>query len=150
MSGNASGSSPIARTPSRSFGVAEIGEIGLVELQIAAAAGGEVGDLFCIDAGEVGEEVRDVGIGGRSIASRPPRKCTMLGEGMRHLGRRSGGGGQEGEVLAEDRSRPSELAGDGEPGRREVEVAVLAVKVGGDAIPAHRDALEPLQEVEWK
>ncbi len=44
------------------LGVAKIGEIGIVELQVAAAGGMEVGDLLAVDPDEIGVEALDLRI----------------------------------------------------------------------------------------
>jgi hypothetical protein len=44
-------------------GVAQIGKVDFVDLDEAAAGGREVGDLFAIDARDVGIEIANVGVG---------------------------------------------------------------------------------------
>ncbi len=97
--------------------IAQVGHVHLVELDIAAAGGGEVGDLLGVDAGEVGVEVLDVGIGlgvdGVSAAAEVDHARRWDGD----LGRLAGHRLQEGEVVDEDRLGARDLAHDPHGGR---------------------------------
>ena len=92
--------------------IAEIGDIDLVDLQIAAAGGGEVAHLLAVDAREVGIELRHVRIGlpvdRRAAAAEVHVARRRDGQLRRHLGHRL----HELEMIDKDRVRPGELAGD--------------------------------------
>ena len=99
--------------PGDLLGVAEIGDVHLVELQVAAAGAGEGLDRTVIGGAEIGEEAVEVGIDLR-VDGLPSAAE------MQHRGRRNGllghgalrMGGEELVVVDHDRLAPADLAVD--------------------------------------
>ena len=73
-------------------GVAQVGEVGVVELDVAAPGGVEGGDLVAVDLGEIVEEAVEVGVRlDARCPARPPRKWAIVGDGMATLGMQPSG-----------------------------------------------------------
>ena len=92
--------------------IAQIGEVDLVDLQVAAAGRREVGDLLAIDAARGRRRSRHVRIGGRVDRLAP---AAEMHDGRRRDGdlrRRARDRSEVTEIVDEDRLRPRELAGD--------------------------------------
>ena len=113
--------------------VAQVGEIGIVELQVRAAGRREVGDLVAIRLRHVVVERLEVRI--RIAADRAAAAAEMQHRrrGDRHLRRARGDRAQELEVGALDRLVVANLAGNLHHRRREIDVARRAVEADVDA-----------------
>jgi len=127
--------------------VAEVGEAHVVELQVAAARGVEVGDLRAVGGRGVLDEGVQVGVD-RAIDVGPPD----LGvEHARRRDRELGGAGrdrlQEPERVHEDRRGPAHARGDCEIGPREVHVARAPVEGHRQLAPLAGEPAEPGEEV---
>jgi hypothetical protein len=134
-------------------GVVEIGEAGVVELQIGAAERREAGDLLGVDLGEVVPERRHVGVGacGRSPRGRRGNAAsTATGSSALRstlastlADRRF----EEGEILAEDRLVEAELAADPMRGRAEFDRARLVLELDVQAMVAVADPADLVEKI---
>jgi hypothetical protein len=130
------------------LGVAEIGEIHLVDLEIAAAGGSEIAHLLVIDAGEVGVELGHVGIGFLVDRAAAAAEMHVAGGGDGLFRGLLGVGFHELEVIDEDALGPRQLAVDAQARRRELDVALRGVEPRLDARRDHGDVGEALEEIE--
>ena len=131
------------------LGVVEVGQAGVVELEVGAAELAEPAHLLGVRRGEVGPERLEVGVD--RLVDRGPAAAVVD-----HVGR---GDGQlrdlvpldhrlqELERVAEDRVAQPDPVVDAERRRLEVEVARLVVEVHGELLVGRVDALELVDEV---
>ena len=129
--------------------VAEIGEIGVVELQVAAAARRQIGDLVAIGGGEVDVEWLEVGID--ALADRLPAAAEMQHRRRRDadLRRLRHDALEEVEVGALDRLDVADLAFDVHRRRLEADLAaVVLAELGDELAVVGLDAVEPLEEID--
>ena len=134
-------------------GVVQIGEAGVVELEIGAAERRQAGDLLGVDLGEVVPERLHLGIGG--LVDRRAAAAVMQHRrrGDRQLGRRAVGawlpdrGFEKGEIVAENRLVEPKLAGDAMRGRAELDGAGLILEFDMQAVVAVGDAADLIEEI---
>ena len=129
-------------------GVVEVGQAGVVELQVGAAQGAEPGDLVGVGGGQVGPELLDVGVDRRvqhgraaAVVDHVRRRDRLLGHGGGHLGL------QEREVIAEDRLGQMDLAADVQRGRGPLDVSRRVGELDLDVTRGLGDAAEGVDEV---
>ncbi len=117
-------------------GVVQVGEAGVVELQVAAAQAGDAADLFGVGGTEVGPELLLVGVDLRVDG----RTAAPV---VDHAGRRDGqlGGDavihpvrQEGEIVAENRLGEPDRGVDRQRRRLEIELALIVAEVHLDLL----------------
>jgi hypothetical protein len=126
----------------------KIGEERVVDLDVAAPGGFEIGDLGAVRAHDVGEEGLDVGIdvGGDDAAAAVKVQARWRGD--RDLRRALRRAGEKGEVAHEDRFGPPER-GDGDHVLRYVVHRAAGIVREGRVLfrCAYLDAAEPADEV---
>ena len=127
-------------------GVAQVGEVGVVELEVAAAGVVEGGDLGPVARREVGEEHLEVGVG-VDVDGRPPAaEVDHRRRRDRHLRRLRRDRREVPEVGDLDVADVAQRADDGQLRRRHVD-GRCGVRAGGD-VAGDGDAVELLEEVE--
>ena len=132
-------------------GIAEISEIGVVELQIAQAAAGEIGDFRAIGGGEIVVESLELRID--MIADRLAPAAEMQHRRRRNAHFRRAGRGllEEIEVRSLNRPGPLHLAVDMHGRRRETNLrAVALLEVRRELAVADLDPVQPLQKIDVK
>ena len=127
------------------FGVAEIGDVRLVQLQVAATGRGEVLDRRGIGGAEVGEEAGHVRIG--MGIHRPPPATEMQhggrGDGLLRHGR-AGMRRDEAEILDEGMRQVADRAIHLQP----IGLGLAALELDALVALIHLDAAKPGEEVE--
>ena len=126
--GSVCGFSPSAAHLLAQRRVAEVGDINLVDLQIAAAGSGEIAHLLAVDAREVGIELRHVRIGLLVDRRAAAAKMHVARRRDRQLRRYFSDRLHVLEVIDKDRVRPGELAGDLQGLRRIFHRALLTLE----------------------
>src|SRR5271165_292689 len=130
-------------------GVAKIGKIGVVELQIAASARGEIGDLGAIGGGEVAEEILEVRIDRLADRLAPAAEMQHRGRRDADFWRAGGRRLQKIEIRALDRRDPPDLAADMHRRRLEPDLRAIVLAERGDEFTVVGfDALEALEEID--
>ena len=128
--------------------VVEVGQRGVVELQVGAAESAQAGDLVGVGGGQVGPELLDVGVdrrvehgGAAAVVHHVRRRDRLLGHGRGHL--RLG----EREVLAEDGAVQVDLAVDVQRGGRALDVARRVMELHFQVAGRLGHAAEGIDEV---
>ena len=128
--------------------VAQVGEVGVVELHVGASGGAKRSQFLAVTRREVLEEPFHVRIGVLADRAAPAaemhhgrRRDANLRRAALHLRF------QVREVLDLDRLHVLQLAAHFEPRRREIDFALGGMELGADAA-VHRDAFELLEEVD--
>ena len=130
---------------SADVGIAKIGKVGVVELQVAAAAPGEIRDLLAISGGEIVEESFHLRV--HVVADRVTAAAKMQHRGgwNADLGRARDDRLQEIEVRPLNRRNPFHLAADMHGRRLESNRgSVVLLEVRHELAVAGFDALQPL------
>ena len=133
---------------SQQLWIAEIGEIGVVELDIARALGGQVQNLGVVDGGQVGEKILHIGVGRPidGLASAPEMEHGRRGNGEFGRPRRHRFG--IGEIPGLDALGPCHFSSDGKGGDVALQIgSVGPVEARPDFAFAEADALNGGQEV---
>ncbi len=130
--------------------VAHVGEVGVVELQVAAAGGGQVVDLVLVDFLEVGMPLGEVGIGGAiDLIATAAQGHRRGGDGHLADALAGQGAGDDGVVAQHDRGVALDLGGDPQPGRAELEhFAVGLMEMRGVGVEVGFHPFDAGQEVE--
>ena len=126
--------------------IAEVREVGVVELEVAAAGGVQGVDLGPVAGGEIGEEPLEVGIGVEVDRRPPTAEVDHRRRRDRHLRRLRDDRLQVAEVVDLDVADVAQRPDDGEAGRRHVD-GVGGIGAGGD-VAGDGDAAELFEEVE--
>src|SRR3984957_18653531 len=131
--------------------IAEIGEIGVVELEIAAATLGEIGDLVAIGGGEIVVEAFQLGVD--AVADRLAAAAEMehRRRGNADLGGLARCAFEEIEISPLDRRGMANLGFDMHGRRPEADFrAVVLAKLGGEFAIGDRDAVEFLKKIDME
>ena len=126
--------------------VAQVGEVGVVELDVPAPGGVERGDLVAVAPRQIGEEVVEIGVRLDVDAGTAAPEVHHRGRRDRDLRRRRRHRGEVLEVGDLDVADVPQRADDGQLRRRHVH-GLGGVRARGDAA-ADGDAVELLEEVE--
>jgi hypothetical protein len=127
--------------------VAEVGEVGVVELQVGEACIAQLLDLLAVGGGDIVEECVEIRVCGLADAFAPAAEMQHRGRGDRNLRRPGGDRLEELEILELDRLCMLHLAGDLQHRRCEAHVAALGVELRGEAgVRLH--AVQLLEEVD--
>jgi hypothetical protein len=130
-------------------GIVEVGEARVVELEVAPAHIVDRPDLLAVRARQVAPELVDVRIHARVDRRRSAAVMNHARGGDRELRRHVALDArlQECEVLSEDRVIEVDLRADVDRGRRELDVASLAVELDLDVARSLLDSAELVDEV---
>ena len=125
-------------------GVAQHRERHFVELEVAGAARGEVGDLLAIDGDQIGEELLGVGIGARVDPGGAAPEVHRRRRRQRDLRRAPRRAREEVELGARDRAAPRQPAGGVRRQERLLGAGLVAEReargLGGHAVDAIDEA----------
>ena len=127
--------------------VVQVGEAGVVELEVSAAQFAERRDLIGVDAFEVRPEGLDVRVHGCVDGGTAAAIVHHARRGYGQLRRPARRRLEEAEVVAEDAAIELELAGDAQRRRREVDVPVLVVELDLHVVLGLGDAANLVDEV---
>ena len=128
--------------------VSEVGQAGVVELQIGAPELGDSAHLLCVGRRQIGPELVLVGVDGRVESRTAAPVVDHARRGNREFRRAAAGHRlQEREVVAEDGRVQADLAIDDQCRRGEVQIALLVAKVDLDRVAGLTDPTKPVNEV---
>jgi hypothetical protein len=129
-------------------GIVEVGQAGVVELQVGAPEIAERRHLRSVGGAQVIPEPVDVRVHRRVDGRRPAPVVDHARRGDRQLGRRRGGHLPEGpEVVAEDRFGQSHRAVDRERRRLERQVANVVVELDPQGLLGRADPAQAVDEI---
>ena len=129
--------------------VAKIGEVRVVELQVAAARGGKRVDLGAVRGGDIGVERLEIGIGVAADRLAATAEVQHRRRRNRHLRRALRHRLEELEIGELDRLHVADRARHLHHRRRELDIALGGVEADRDAA-LRFDALELLEEIDVK